>query len=204
MNHKSFIHCIAYDHYGIRIGSCLSEQKIQILDLNYDTNKWEVSDTWEAHDGSIIKLDWAHPKHGQIVASCSLDNTVRIFEEQGIGKRENKWQWFERAKLKEANAGVYDISFSPIKHGLKIASVSADGYVRIYEAIDASNLAEWTLIANLKIHERNVEFTTPISTCIDWGKCHSGPAQLVVAYQNICKIYSQNKQGQWHVFKNIR
>ena len=41
------------------------------------------------------------------------------------------------------NFSVTDIQFSPRHLGLKLATCSADGFVRIYEAIDVINLAHW-------------------------------------------------------------
>jgi nucleoporin SEH1 len=35
----------------------------------------------QAHSGSIWRLSWAHPEFSQIVASCSFDRTVCIWEE---------------------------------------------------------------------------------------------------------------------------
>lgn len=32
--------------------------------------------------GSIWKVQWAHPEFGQVLASCSYDRSVRIWEEQ--------------------------------------------------------------------------------------------------------------------------
>jgi len=44
-------------------------------------NKWKCSSEWKAHTGAIWKIKWAHPEFGQILASCSFDKTVRIWEE---------------------------------------------------------------------------------------------------------------------------
>ena len=37
--------------------------------------------TFQAHQGSIWRLSWAHPEFGQIIAACSFDNCVSIWEE---------------------------------------------------------------------------------------------------------------------------
>lgn len=44
-------------------------------------NRWVLNNTWKAADASIVKLAWAQPEFGQILAAASLDRTVRIFEE---------------------------------------------------------------------------------------------------------------------------
>ena len=35
----------------------------------------------KAHQGSVWKVAWAHPEFGQVIASCSYDRTVSIWEE---------------------------------------------------------------------------------------------------------------------------
>jgi protein transport protein SEC13 len=34
------------------------------------------------HDGPVWQVAWAHPKFGNILASCSYDNKVIIWKEQ--------------------------------------------------------------------------------------------------------------------------
>lgn len=35
-----------------------------------------------AHDGPIWKVKWAHPDFGNILATCSYDKSVNIWEER--------------------------------------------------------------------------------------------------------------------------
>src|SRR5438128_200622 len=37
----------------------------------------------QCHSGSVQKVAWAHPEFGQVLASCSTDRSVVIYEEQG-------------------------------------------------------------------------------------------------------------------------
>jgi WD40 repeat protein len=37
---------------------------------------------WSAHEQTINKICWGHPRFGQILASCSDDASVEIWEEQ--------------------------------------------------------------------------------------------------------------------------
>jgi len=47
--------------------------------------KWEKNDEWKAHEGSVLRVAWAHPEYGQVIASCSVDKTVRFWEEVDSG-----------------------------------------------------------------------------------------------------------------------
>jgi nucleoporin SEH1 len=101
-NHEDLVHDIAYDFYGRRLVTCSSDQKLKVWDFN-ETTGWELNDSWkvsqcdrtvqlrlittmvQAHDCSILKVCWGHPEYGQIIASCSFDRSVRIWEEQDHG-----------------------------------------------------------------------------------------------------------------------
>lgn len=37
----------------------------------------------QCHSGSVWRLSWAHPEFGEVLATCSFDRTVAIWEEQG-------------------------------------------------------------------------------------------------------------------------
>lgn len=97
--HKDLIHDVAYDFYGRRMATCSSDQVIKIWDQADDgswkkTADFKVSLTWcltlylgtqtdlvQAHQGSIWRLSWAHPEFGQILAACSFDECVSVWEE---------------------------------------------------------------------------------------------------------------------------
>ena len=37
----------------------------------------------QTHSGSVWRVTWAHPEFGQVLATCSFDRTVGVWEEQG-------------------------------------------------------------------------------------------------------------------------
>ncbi len=108
--HQDIVHDIAFDFYGRRLATCSSDQTLKVWlrksdDLPPDTDpstlqstepvSWTLGDSWKAHDASILKVAWAHPEYGRILASCSVDRSVRIWEEQdGPGTK-----WSEKARL---------------------------------------------------------------------------------------------------------
>ena len=40
--------------------------------------------TSQTHSGSVWRVTWAHPEYGQVLATCSFDRTVGVWEEQGV------------------------------------------------------------------------------------------------------------------------
>lgn len=86
----------------------------------------------QAHDAPICQLSWAHPEYGTVLASCSFDKTVKIWEEGGVapprgaeGNTGSKWQ--ERAVLTDSRttgASVRAVEFCPRQFGLKLVRFS--------------------------------------------------------------------------------
>ncbi|KAI9915509.1 hypothetical protein PsorP6_007289 [Peronosclerospora sorghi] len=136
--HSDFIHDMSFDFYGKRLSHL-----------------------------HVWKIEWA-PEFGQILASCSFDRTVSIWEDQGvyvhnpgagpvatsdsvramsphvptIGCRDG---WRYQAQLVDARDSVHDVKFSPRHLWLRLAYASKDGFVRMYEDIDVMNLSHWPL-----------------------------------------------------------
>ncbi len=59
-------------------------------------------------------------------------------------------RWIAKATLSDARRAVTSVEFAPRHLGLRIASGSADGLVRIYEALDTMNLNHWKLEAEIE------------------------------------------------------
>jgi nucleoporin SEH1 len=97
-----------------------------------------------------------------------------LIEPKGSDKR-----WVEKARLVDSKGTVQDIEFSPNFYGLKLATVSVDGLLRVYEAMDIVNLAHWTLMEEVEVassafKEKESEF------CLSWSKSRFLPQMLAV------------------------
>jgi nucleoporin SEH1 len=113
-----------------------------------DRPSWEEVACFKAHEGPVLRVRWAEGEWGDVLASCGSDGSVRIWDQvtvpspptagagtpaQGGGKR-----WQQRACLTEARGSVRDLAFAPAEFGLRLASISADGCLRIYDCPDPS------------------------------------------------------------------
>ncbi|KAK0178300.1 hypothetical protein PV328_002264 [Microctonus aethiopoides] len=146
--HKDLIHDVAYDFYGQRMATCSSDQFVKVWDEDEHEN-WHLTASWKAHSGSVWKVTWAHPEFGQVLATCSFDRTAAVWEEivgEGSGPGERGMRhWVRRTNLVDSRTSVTDVKFGPKTLGLVLATCSADGVIRIYEAPDVMNLSQWTL-----------------------------------------------------------
>jgi len=165
--HKDLIHDVAYDHHGHRLATASSDQTVKIWDFDPSGNTWVCTATWKSHFGSVWKVTWAHPEFGQVIATCSFDRTAAIWEEipgsdQTQGQNDDsKSHWIKKASLVDSRTSVTDVKFGPRHLGLLLATCSADGTVRIYEAPDVMNLSQWSL-------QHEIQCNLPCS-CISWN-----------------------------------
>ncbi|CAL1541957.1 unnamed protein product, partial [Lymnaea stagnalis] len=161
--HKDLIHDVSFDYHGRRMATCSSDHTVKVWDL--DDGKWQCTASWKTHSGSVWRVTWAHPEFGQVLATCSFDRTAAVWEELSSdisskgGSSTNTW--LKRTSLVDSRTSVTDVGFAPKHLGLQLATCSADGVVRIYEAVDVMNLSNWQL---------QYEFNCNLSlSCLSWN-----------------------------------
>lgn len=168
--HKDLIHDIAYDFHGRRIATSSCDQNIKIWDLV--NGEWTCTASLKAHSGIVWKVCWAYPDFGQVIATCSNDKTVAVWEEIPTEDgQEGGHHWIKRGNLVDSRSPIVDVKFAPRHHGLKLAMCSLDGNIRIYEAPDIMNLCQWNLQ-----NEINCKVSC---SCLAWGPSRLHPPLIV-------------------------
>ncbi|KAL0058254.1 epoxide hydrolase, soluble (sEH) [Marasmius tenuissimus] len=130
--------------------------RIKVWQLDVENGTWNVEDDWKAHDAAVSKVSWAHPEFGPIIASSSFDRTVKIWEQTTVANEHQEVngtastqpsssRWVERAVLLDARGTVRAVEFAPHHFGLKLATISTDNFLRIYECLEQPSLATWQL-----------------------------------------------------------
>lgn len=75
-------------------------------------------------------VSWAHPRFGQILASCSYDNRTIIWANRGVrqanGASAHQWR---PVHVVASSASVNGICWAPQEFGLILASANSDGSV---------------------------------------------------------------------------
>mmetsp|Transcript_12233 Transcript_12233/g.16045 ORF Transcript_12233/g.16045 Transcript_12233/m.16045 type:complete len:330 (+) Transcript_12233:118-1107(+) len=206
-NHKDYVHDMQFDYYGRRLATCSADMTIKVWDMD-EEGEWKINPgcEWKAHHGMVWKLDWAHPEFGQVLASCSSDHNVQIWEEQegvleGDSQASPGSRWHPKAQLTDSRKWVQDLKFSPRHLGLRLATASADGKIRIYEAIDVMNLSHWSLqkeISDVDSGELGV-------TCLSWNKCQfEAPMLASGGDSGAVKIWRyENDSRDWQLLMEL-
>ena len=89
-------HDAQMDYYGKRLATCSSDRTVRIFEVVENTQNlvaslpgWAHTHTHThtfnlftfhcSHEGPVWQVDWAHPKFGSILASCSYDRKVSLY-----------------------------------------------------------------------------------------------------------------------------
>lgn len=165
---------------------------------------------WEEREGGFKSL--ATPERsadGFLETNAGATNAANAL---GAGMGEGVSRWVNKATLSDARRAVSTVEFAPRHLGLRLASGSADGVVRIYEALDTSNLNHWKLEAEIEDNPDNNEGTQRMGTAenlcsnenlgvssLSWCTGRFEPATLVVGLSSgRVSIYRYNDgQRSW-------
>lgn len=147
---------LAFNSHGTTLASSSLDHTIRVTSLNPTTGLWDSNPVqFKAHDSPVLKVVWGNPEFGALLASCATDGEIKIWLEEEAptarggtapGKR-----WTQKVVLTDCRGSVRDIEFSPAEFGLKLAAVSADSHLRLWECLDPVALNEWSLVEDIDL-----------------------------------------------------
>ncbi|BGP37591.1 epoxide hydrolase, soluble (sEH) [Rhodotorula kratochvilovae] len=106
---------------------------------------------WKAHDGPVLALAWAHPSFGSLLASGGVDGAVHLWTEDEPPSQRAPQGWTCAASLLDPQGTVRDLAFAPPDSGLKLAAVSSDAHLRVWECLDPLALKDWALTTDIDL-----------------------------------------------------
>lgn len=215
-NHQDYIHHIAFDVYGRRMATCSGDRFVRVWDLT-DSGDWNLVGEWQAHRGNVTRIAWAHPEFGSVLGTCGTDSDAKIWEERthailgspdsgatlpaaaGATNPSLASRWSVKTQLTEARKAVNCLEFAPRHWGLKLATGSADGSVRIYEAVDIMNLSQWPLAATLQAFGGGSDqLTSQLGVlCLSWCTGRFEPPTLVVGGSQLSVFRYMEASRSW-------
>ncbi|ODQ77855.1 hypothetical protein BABINDRAFT_168813 [Babjeviella inositovora NRRL Y-12698] len=201
--HEELVHDISYDFYGKQLATCSSDQHIKVFDLDAATQTWNLNDSWKAHDSLIMKVAWAAPEFGHVIASISYDRTIKIWEEDtdeqpGLGRR-----WKRMATISDFRGPLYDVAFAPAHLGLRVGAIGSDGVLRVYDAMEPSDLRVWTLTSEVQVLNLPPATNLQSDFSLTWCPGRFSAEKIVVCALDQGVIYTRDAQGRLTLAANL-
>ncbi|QLQ79547.1 hypothetical protein HG537_0C01940 [Torulaspora globosa] len=197
--HEDLVHDVAYDFFGRHVATCSSDQHVKVFKLDRDTDEWQLSDSWRAHDSSIVSLDWASPEYGRIIATASYDRTIKLWEEDPDQEECSGRRWTKLCTLNDSKGSLYDVKFAPAHLGLRLACIGNDGTLRVYDALEPSDLRSWTLTSEVQVLSVSPASHLQSDFCLSWCPSRFSPEKLVLCVLDQALIYQRGKDNKLHV-----
>ncbi|CAK9069636.1 Nucleoporin SEH1 (GATOR complex protein SEH1) (Nup107-160 subcomplex subunit seh1), partial [Durusdinium trenchii] len=228
--HDDFVHDVAYDHNGKRLATCSSDHAIKVWSED-GSGMWRCDAELKGHVSAVWKLAWAHPEFGQVIASCSFDQHIHIWEELDtpVSKMQTGGKaaagangsngsaaagdapggnvdvlstWNQSTVLKGDNReSVNDMQFAPRHFGLQLATCSTDGIVRIFAPDDVMNLSLWTMGEKFDA-TRGLSKTE--ATSLSWNQSRFDQQMIVVGTTSQVVVWTKNEDlRRWEVLADL-
>lgn len=171
----------AFDQLGLFLAVVLAGKSTVYVHSKLEEG-WETLGTQLlGHSGCVVKLTWAHPDHGAMLASASEDCTVKVWE-CGAGKS----VWRLQTTLTLHRERPVDVQFLNDRQRLMLACGTVSGEVVIYNCSDVSRV-EWHVASSFRLADL---------TTLCWGPNYS---DLHLAVASRTKIQVWRYTDHWSV-----
>ncbi|KAL8280770.1 hypothetical protein RQP46_006774 [Phenoliferia psychrophenolica] len=167
--HTDLISSLAFSSHGTRLATSSLDHTVRVASLSPQTGLFDAHQSeFKAHDAPVLRVVWASPEFGPILASGGTDGVVKVWAEEdaprfgptagngtgarggGAGGAGGK-KWTQKVALTDARGTIRDLEFSPAEFGLKLAAISSDSHLRVWECLDPVALADWSLICDIDL-----------------------------------------------------
>lgn len=229
--HDSEIKCVAFSPSGQYLATCSRDKSVWIWEEigEEGEDEWETIAVLQEHEGDVKTVAWcADNGDGEVLASASYDDTIRLWREDGEG------EWGCVAVLKDHDGTVHGLDWEDTtpkklpngdveeedgpRKTARLISCSADCTVRVWERISepaaradgnaipstmrpASQGEQWTVQATLpKAHDRAIY-------SVSWSKktgrvVSTGSDSRIVVYEE--RPRADGSDGtEWHIIATL-
>ncbi|CAD8091137.1 unnamed protein product [Paramecium sonneborni] len=134
------IYDISFNQNGSRFAIASSDQILRIFDKV--DGKWEKSSDFKYTLSIAVKVRWADPKYGQLIAISSQNKEIKVweekkqFQENSNGYKQTITQWKQRSLMLEKTELIADIQFGSKVNGLLLVIAFVDGIIQVHRFIE--------------------------------------------------------------------
>nr|XP_028593242.1 nucleoporin SEH1 isoform X2 [Podarcis muralis] len=154
----------AHPEFGQVLASCSFDRTAAVWEeiVGESNDKLRGQSHWTRRCVISTNFSASAVPHRISYTNLKSSSTLRSRFLGGVGSCREE---VKRTTLVDSRTSVTDVKFAPKHMGLMLATCSADGVVRIYEAPDVMNLSQWSLQ-----HEISCKLSC---SCISWNPSSS-------------------------------
>ncbi|CAI7615743.1 unnamed protein product [Penicillium glandicola] len=148
--HRDLVTVTRFNFYGNRIVTASSDHRMKVWDLK--DGKWQLIDTWRAHDAEIRDATWNGPFTGQHIGSVGEDMKLKIWQED-VTQPPNSGRRFKsifRLTAPERHPFV-SLDFRNIDLESWLAVITRDGHLMVMEPVSPDSLADWQVVDQFRV-----------------------------------------------------
>lgn len=185
--HEDMIHGAELDYYGLLMATCSSDNTVKIFDVKNEEHVLLAE--LVGHRAPVWDVSWAHPKYGNILASCSYDRKVIFWKKTGANWQ-NSYEY-------NSESSVNSISWAPHEIGMILACASSDGSITFLTFNNELNSWDAEKIPSAHAIGCNSISWCP-TTALSTANSLKQPVKRLVSggCDNLVKIWVE-KNGRW-------
>ncbi|MDP2439745.1 MAG: hypothetical protein Q8P67_28680 [archaeon] len=131
--HRDIVHDAQFDYYGRLLATASSDRSVRVYSVTSSSSnpvsppQQDLVADLKGHEAAVWSVSWAHPKFGNLLASCSYDRSVIVWQERRPG------EWVNIYRHTAHSLSVNSVSWAPHELGICFAAASSDGTISIAE-----------------------------------------------------------------------
>ncbi|KAL3362413.1 hypothetical protein AABB24_015016 [Solanum stoloniferum] len=141
--------CTAWNYSGHRLAAGSTDGTLSVFDSTDPASSvFNCSSKFKVHESSIVKVVWAPPEYGDVVACICADGSLLLWEE--VVEDSELLQWKLCKCFDRISSQVLDVQFGVSQTSLKLVAAYSDGQVKVFELLDPFELKNWQLQAEFQ------------------------------------------------------
>ncbi|GAA5991575.1 hypothetical protein JCM5350_002621 [Sporobolomyces pararoseus] len=185
-SHSDLITSLKFSPQSTHLATSSLDAQIRIVQRNSSTGNYDQHPViFKAHDGPVLTMSWSRPQFGLILTTGGVDGTIKVWKQPDQSQllqhhhhhhknvtstkphsssRHSNQNWLLCTTLTEPRGTIRSIEFSPSEFGLKLASISSDNRLRIWECLDPIKANDFNLVQDIDLGALPLAFPNTVMT----------------------------------------